>query len=70
MSVPDIKPPQCPRCGSTQLTLCGRSVEYASEQWPGQPLSQREVATLAYQCECGMAFTRTMPSQRDRKPDR
>ncbi|HEY2892976.1 MAG TPA: hypothetical protein VGJ16_02140 [Pirellulales bacterium] len=70
MNAPKSKSPQCPRCASKNLTLCGRSVEYAPEQWPGQPLKQREVATMAYQCECGMAFTHTVPSQRDKKRER
>lgn len=62
------KPPQCPRCASRNLKLCGQSVEYAPEQWPGQPLKEREVATMAYQCECGMGFTHAVPSRRDKKP--
>ena len=52
--------PRCPRCGSTNLTLCGQSVQYAPEERPGQPLHERELLTLAYQCECGMAFTQTV----------
>ena len=37
-----------------------QSVQYAPEEWPGQPLEQRELHTLAYQCECGLAFTHTV----------
>jgi hypothetical protein len=59
--------PSCPRCGSRRVTLCGESVEYAQEEWPGQPLQERELRTLAYQCECGLGFTQT--SSREKRPD-
>jgi hypothetical protein len=39
--------------------LCGQSLEYGPEEWLGQPLKDRELHTLAYQCDCGMAFTHT-----------
>jgi hypothetical protein len=50
----------CPRCGSNNVTLCGQSVQYSRENRLGQPLHERELHTLAYQCECGLAFTHTM----------
>jgi hypothetical protein len=56
---PAIDPPKCPRCGSVNVTLCGQSVEYGPAEWPDQPLQARELKTLAFQCECGLAFTRT-----------
>jgi hypothetical protein len=65
---PAIDPPQCPKCGSTQAALCAQSVEYGPEEWAGQPLKERELRTLAYQCECGMAFTQT--ERGDLPPDR
>jgi hypothetical protein len=51
--------PNCPRCGSTKLTLCGESIEYSPEERPSQPLVEREIRTRAFQCECGLGFTRT-----------
>jgi hypothetical protein len=60
MSGPKPEPTICPRCGSTQIKLCGESVEYGPEEHPGQPLDQRALRTLAYQCQCGLAFTRTI----------
>lgn len=60
MSNPDSKQTVCPRCGSAKVTLCGESVQYAPEERPNQPLEEREQYTLAYQCECGMGFTKTM----------
>jgi hypothetical protein len=32
-------------------------VQYGPEQWPNQPLRERETRTLAYQCDCGLGFT-------------
>jgi hypothetical protein len=58
-SVPE--PPRCPRCGSTNVDLCGESVEYAPEERPGQPLEERRRKTFAYHCECGLGFTQTPP---------
>ena len=60
MSNPDPKQPVCPRCGGSRVTLCGESVEYGPEERPNQPLEERELHTLAYQCDCGMGFTTTM----------
>jgi hypothetical protein len=51
---PELK---CPRCGNTQVTPCGESIQYRSEDYPGQALDEREIKTAAYQCECGVAFT-------------
>jgi hypothetical protein len=51
---------QCPRCGRNDVKLCGQSLQYSPEQWTGQPLQERELHTLAYQCECGLAFTQTI----------
>ncbi len=56
----DEKPPKCPRCGSVRINVCGQSVQYGPERRPGQPLEERELVTLAYQCECGLAFTQTI----------
>jgi hypothetical protein len=53
----DSNRPHCPRCGSTNLSVCGESVQYRPEERPNQPLSEREVRTIAYQCECGLGFT-------------
>jgi hypothetical protein len=50
---------RCPRCGSTNVTLCGKSTEYGPEMRPGQPLEERERTTYAYKCECGLGFTRS-----------
>jgi hypothetical protein len=52
-------PPTCPGCGSSKVALCGESVDYRPEEHPNQPLPERELHTLAYQCECGLAFTQT-----------
>jgi hypothetical protein len=52
---------RCPQCGSAKVALCGQSLEYVPEERPGQPLHERERQTLAYQCECGLAFTQTIP---------
>ena len=60
MPTPEFKPARCPRCGSTNLTLCGHSIQYGPEERPGQPLEERELQTLAYQCECGLGFTETI----------
>jgi hypothetical protein len=54
------EPPKCPRCGRTDVSLCGQSLQYGPEQRPDQPLRERELHTLAYQCECGLAFTQTI----------
>jgi hypothetical protein len=35
-------------------------VQYGPEQWPNQPLREREIRTLAFQCGCGLGFTVTM----------
>ena len=58
----DLEPkrPRCPRCASTQVTLCGESVQYAPEEYRNQPLHEREIRTLAYQCQCGLGFTETV----------
>jgi hypothetical protein len=53
----DFNRPHCPRCGGTNLSVCGESVQYRREERPNQPLSEREVRTIAYQCECGLGFT-------------
>lgn len=58
--------PHCPKCGSNQVELCGQSLEYGPEEWLGQPLSDRQLCTLAYQCNCGMAFTHTVKG--DKQP--
>jgi hypothetical protein len=60
MADPVSKMPQCPRCGSTKVGLRGQSVVYRPQDRPGQPLKEREVQTLAYQCECGLGFTQTV----------
>ena len=60
MSYPEPNLPHCPRCGSTKVSLCGQSVQYGPEERPGQPLEERELQTLAYQCECGLGFTQTL----------
>jgi hypothetical protein len=57
----DSRQPVCPRCGSSRVKLCGQSVQYGPEERPGQPMEERELHTLAYQCECGVAFTQTVP---------
>jgi hypothetical protein len=59
MSSESPKTAQCPRCGSSVVTLCGQSVQHSPEERAGQPLKERELHTLAYQCECGLAFTHT-----------
>jgi len=56
----DSKPPPCPRCGGTKVSLCGQSLQYGPEQRPDQPLRERELLTLAYHCECGLGFTQTI----------
>lgn len=53
------QPSRCPRCGSTNVEVCGESVEYAPEERPGQPLEERQRKTTAYHCECGLGFTVT-----------
>ena len=58
----ESKSPQCPRCGRTNVHLCGQSLQYGPEQRPDQPLRERELLTFAYQCECGLAFTQTSGS--------
>lgn len=60
MTQPGSHLPHCPKCGSTLVKLCGQSLEYGPEEWLGQSLKDRELHTLAFQCECGMAFTRTV----------
>jgi hypothetical protein len=55
----DSNRPRCPRCGGTNLSVCGESVQYRPEERPNQPLSEREVRTIAYKCECGLGFTAT-----------
>ena len=67
MIEPEAKKPECPRCGRTNGSLCGQSLQYGPEQRPDQPLGERELHTLAYQCECGLAFTQTITS-RDTSP--
>lgn len=67
MVTPESKHPPCPRCGSIKVTLCGQSVQYRPEDRPEQPLSEREVHTSAYQCECGLGFTVTQAA--DAPPD-
>ncbi|HEX4147123.1 MAG TPA: hypothetical protein VHY91_26740 [Pirellulales bacterium] len=59
----ESKLPKCPRCGRTDVSLCGQSLQYGPEQRPGQPLRERELLTLAYQCQCGLAFTQTVASR-------
>lgn len=56
--IPDSPP--CPKCGHSDNELCAQSLEYGPEEWLGQPLKERELHTLAYQCKCGMAFTKTI----------
>jgi len=58
MSAPSV--PRCPRCGSTQVTFCGKSVQYLAEEYPAQPMVERELTTLAYKCQCGLGFTETV----------
>jgi hypothetical protein len=58
-SMTPVEMPQCPRCGSESVSVCGQSMEYGPEEWPDQPLRERKLHTIAYQCECGMAFTHT-----------
>jgi hypothetical protein len=62
----ESKSPKCPRCGRTDVSLCGQSLQYGPEQWQGQPLRERELLTLAYQCECGLAFTQTIAASEPR----
>jgi hypothetical protein len=59
MTQPDTNPPKCPRCRNTAAKLCGQSVQYGPAEWPDQPLQAREILSLAYQCDCGLAFTQT-----------
>jgi hypothetical protein len=59
--------PFCPRCESANIKLCGQTVEFGPEEWMGQPLERRALHTLAYQCECGLAFTQTV--RRENLPD-
>jgi len=66
MTPPDPKP-VCPRCGGDAVSLCGESIEYGPEVRPGQPFAERARQTLAYQCECGLAFTQTITG--DDPPD-
>jgi len=63
----DSDRPHCPRCGRTNLSVCGESVQYRPEERPNQPLSEREVRTIAYQCECGLGFTES--GKRDLETD-
>jgi hypothetical protein len=60
---PTSNPLRCPKCGSTNLTLCGDSVQYGPEERAGQPLEERELRTSAYKCECGLGFTQTVPRE-------
>jgi len=64
---PRFEPPKCPRCGSSALALCGESTQYGPPEWPDQPLQARALHTLAYQCKCGMGFTRTISGRQ--RPD-
>jgi hypothetical protein len=59
MTRPISDRPPCPKCGSSNVALCGESLEYSPEEWLGQPLKDRELHTLAYECECGVSFTHT-----------
>ncbi len=52
--------PKCPRCGSATASLCGQSIQYVPAEWPDQPLQVRELHTLAYRCDSGLAFTQTV----------
>jgi hypothetical protein len=67
MVPPPSEPPKCPRCGSNTASLCGQSVQYGPAATPDQPLQERELHTLAYQCDCGMAFTQTVKGEE--RPD-
>ena len=60
MVLPSFEPPKCPRCGNATASLCGQSMEYGPEESADQSLAARELHTLAYQCDCGMAFTHTV----------
>jgi hypothetical protein len=60
MTASDQESPACPKCGGNGAKLCGQSLEYGPEEWLGQTLKERELQTLAYQCDCGMAFTQTI----------
>jgi hypothetical protein len=60
MSPQESKSANCPRCGSGNVVLRGQSVQYGPEERAGQSLQDRELQTLAYQCECGLAFTQTI----------
>jgi hypothetical protein len=60
MALLPTDPPECPRCGGATVKLCGQSVQYGPAESPDQPLQARELQTLAYQCDCGMAFTQTV----------
>jgi hypothetical protein len=65
MGRPDHDRPICPRCGGVQLELCGESVSYRPATHPDEPLSDRELHTYAYRCQCGMAFTHMVrPSEK------
>ena len=68
MTQPAPASPCCPKCGSSRVTLCGQSLDYAPEERPGQPLHERELHAFAYQCECGLAFTQTVTGE-DLPPD-
>lgn len=68
MTQPKSESPRCPKCGSTDAKLCAQSLEYEPEEWLGQPLKERELHTLAYECKCGMAFTQTIHG--DKSPPR
>jgi len=56
---PNPPPATCPRCGGIRVKLCGQSISYSPETHRDQPLSERELYTFAFQCECGMGFTFT-----------
>jgi hypothetical protein len=68
MTQPNPQSPPCPKCGNTEATLCAQSIEYGPEERLGQPLKERELHTLAFQCKCGMAFTKTVCG--DKSPPR
>ncbi|HEX3600793.1 MAG TPA: hypothetical protein VHU84_11665, partial [Lacipirellulaceae bacterium] len=49
MVSPTSDSPQCPRCGSTAIALCGQSIQYGPPEQPDQSLQAREIRTLAYE---------------------
>jgi hypothetical protein len=67
MDPSEVTRPQCPRCGGTNLRVCGESVEFRPAERPSQRLSQGAIRTIAYKCECGLGFTET--DQRDSGTD-